>query len=53
MLRYKREIIFSAKTWFKILFYFELGKGRENELIVSPAVSLDAQSFSSCVSSEA
>lgn len=27
---------FSAKTWFKILFYCELGKG--NELIVSPAV---------------
>lgn len=32
------ENYFSAKTWFKILFYFELGKGKKNELIVSPAV---------------
>lgn len=28
----------SAKTCFKIQFYCELGKGKENELIVLPAV---------------
>lgn len=29
---------FSAKTWFKIQFHCELGKRKENELIVLPAV---------------
>lgn len=29
---------FSAKTWFKIIFYCELGKEKETELIFSPAV---------------